>query len=282
MIIYFLFIPSIIFSQGVSLSGYVSGTDSSTVTGATITIKGTTFGTVTDKKGFYKINKIKPGTYTLRVSYLGFETQERSVAILKEDNHVDFTIRESNIDLNEVVVTGTKSEKTLKNVPVITQVINARKMLDLGITNVTDALQNMVPGLNMSQFGTRASITLQGMDAKYVLFLIDGERIAGEVNGDIDYSMLNLENIERIEVIKGASSSLYGSNAIGGVINIITKKIIEPFDAKFYSRYSKFNELYSGGGIGLKKGIVGSRTSFNYSHTRHRPEKRYSRIQDKL
>ena len=182
MIIYFLFIPSIIFSQGVSLSGYVSGTDSSTVTGATIIIKGTTFGTVTDKKGFYKINKIKPGTYTLRVSYLGFETQERSVAILKEDNHVDFTIRESNIDLNEVVVTGTKSEKTLKNVPVITQVINARKMLDLGITNVTDALQNMVPGLNMSQFGTRASITLQGMDAKYVLFLIDGERIAGEVN----------------------------------------------------------------------------------------------------
>ncbi len=91
------------------------------------------------------------------------------------------------------------------------------------------------------------------MDAKYVLFLIDGERIAGEVNGDIDYSMLNLENIERIEVIKGASSSLYGSNAIGGVINIITKKITEPFDAKFYSRYSKYNELYSGGGIRFKK-----------------------------
>jgi outer membrane receptor for ferrienterochelin and colicins len=119
----------------------------------------------------------------------------------------------------------------------------------------------------VSQFGTRASVTLQGMDAKYVLFLIDGERIAGEVNGDIDYSMLNLENIDRIEIIKGASSSLYGSNAIGGVINIITKRITEPFDAKFYSRYSKYNELYSGASIGLKQGIIGSRTSFNYSHT---------------
>jgi outer membrane receptor for ferrienterochelin and colicins len=79
--------------------------------------------------------------------------------------------------------------------------------------------------------------------------------------------MLNMENIERIEVIKGASSSLYGSNAIGGVINIITKRISESFDGKFYSRYSKYNELFSGGGISMKKGIVGSRTSINYSST---------------
>ena len=267
LFIYFLFLPSVIFSQDLTVSGYVTGTDTSSVTGATIVIKGTTLGTVTDKRGFYKINKVKPGTYTLRVSLLGYETLEKSISILKGDNHADFTIRESYIDLNEVVITGTRSEKTLKNVPVITQVISARQMLDLGITNVTGALQNMVPGLDVSQFGTRTSITMQGMDAKYVLFLIDGERIAGEINGDIDYSMLNLENIERIEVIKGASSSLYGSNAIGGVINLITKKITEPFDAKFYSRYSKYNELYSGVGIGVKKGILGSRTSFNYSRT---------------
>jgi outer membrane receptor for ferrienterochelin and colicins len=262
-----LVIPSTIFSQRVSLSGYVTGTDSSLVTGATITLKGTTFGTVTDKKGFYRINKIDPGIYTLRVSFIGFETQEKTVDIIKTDTHLDFLLKESNIDLNEVVVTGTKSEKTLKNVPVITQVISARKMMELGITNVPDALQKMVPGLSMSQFGTRASVTLQGMDSKYVLFLIDGERIAGEVNGDIDYSMLSFENIDRIEVIKGASSSLYGSNAIGGVINIITKKINEPFDAKFYSRYSKYNEIFTGGSIGLKQGIIGSRTSCNFSHT---------------
>jgi outer membrane receptor for ferrienterochelin and colicins len=264
---FFLLFSTVIFSQELRISGHVTGSDSSSVAGATVFLKGTTFGTASDKKGFYSINKIKPGTYIIRVSFLGYETQEKTISLLKENNNIDFNIKESNIDLNEVVITGTKSEKALKNVPVITQVINAGKMLELGITNVSDALQTMVPGLNMSQFGTRASITLQGMDAKYVLFLIDGERIAGEVNGDIDYSMLNLENIERIEVIKGASSSLYGSNAIGGVINIITKRITEPFDAKLYSRYSKYNELYSGGGIGFKKGIFGSRTSMNYSRT---------------
>lgn len=265
--LFFLLISTSLFAQESVISGHITGEDSSFVAGAAVIIKGTTLGTVTDKNGFYTLNKIRSGTYTMRVSFIGYETQEKTVTITKGNNSVGFTLKESDVDLNEVVITGTKSEKTLKNVPVITQVITARKMYDLGITNVTDALQSTVPGLNVSQFGTRVSITLQGMDAKYVLFLIDGERIAGEINGDIDYSMLNLENIDRIEVIKGASSSLYGSNAIGGVINIITKKIAEPFDAKLYTRYSKYNELYSGATIGLKKGIIGSRTSINYSRT---------------
>src|SRR5664280_1700567 len=261
---YLLFIPSVIFSQGVKLSGRVTGGDTTVVAGATISIPGTTYGSVTDKKGY---NNIKPGTYTIRASFVGFETQEQTVNINNDIKSINFSLNEANIDLNEVVVTGTKSEKTLKNVPVLTQVISARKMLELGITNVADALQTAVPGLNVSHNGTLVTVTLQGMDAKYVLFLIDGERIAGEVDGDIDYSMLNLQNIDHIEVIKGASSSLYGSNAIGGVINIITKKINDPFEAKFYSRYSKYNELYSGGSIGLKRGIIGSSTSINYSRT---------------
>jgi outer membrane receptor for ferrienterochelin and colicins len=265
--ILYLFLPSVIFSQGISLSGKITGLDSTSVTGATITLKGTTFGTVSDKNGYYKIDKIIPGTYTLRVSYIGFETLENAIDILKPDTHADFIIKESNIDLEEVVVTGTRSEKALKNAPILTQVISARKMLELGITNVVDALQNMVPGLNVNHNGTLVQVTLQGMNAKYVLFLIDGERIAGEVDGDINYSMLNLQNIDRIEIIRGASSSLYGSNAIGGVINIITKRINEPFDTKFFSRYSKYNEINVGGSIGLKKGIIGSRTSINYNST---------------
>jgi outer membrane receptor for ferrienterochelin and colicins len=265
--IWLLTVSPLIYSQEAKISGHVTDRDSSSVTGATIVIKGTTLGAVSDKNGYYSLSRIKPGVYTFQVSLLGYETVEKTASVREGKNEINFELKASDINLNEVVVTGTKSEKTLKNVPVITQVISARQMMDLGITTVVGALEKMVPGLEVSQFGTRASITLQGMDARYVLFLIDGERIAGEVNGDIDYSMLNLENIDRIEVIKGASSSLYGSNAIGGVINIITKKITEPFDAKLYSRYSKYNELFSGGGIGWKQGIFGSRTSVNYSRT---------------
>jgi outer membrane receptor for ferrienterochelin and colicins len=262
-----IFVPSVLSSQALKLSGHVSGGDSSVLAGVTISLEGTSFGTVTDQNGNYIIGKVKPGDYVVRASFVGYETQEQKVSIHNTDEHLDFSLSESNIDLNEVVITATKSEKMLKNVPVLTQVISAKKMLELGITNATDALQTMVPGLNVSHNGSLVIVTLQGMSARYILFLIDGERIAGELNGDIDYSMLNLENIDHIEVIKGASSSLYGSNAIGGVINIITKKINQPFDAKLYTRYSKYNELYSGGSIGLKKGIIGSRTSFNFSHT---------------
>jgi len=268
-LILFLLLPVtyVSYSQRTSLSGRISGTDSSAVPGATIVIKGTTLGTVADRDGYYRFDNLKSGIIALRVSMIGYETQERRSDLEVGENRADFVLNETNINLNEVVVTGTRTEKTLKNVPVLTQVILAPQMLNTGITNVADALQKMVPGLDVSQFGTRASISMQGMDAKYVLFLVDGERIAGEVNGDIDYSMLNMENIERIEVIKGASSSLYGSNAIGGVINIITKKITNAFDGRLYSRYSKYNELFSGGSVSFKQGILGSRTSMNLSRT---------------
>lgn len=267
LIPFLMLLSTRILCQEVSVSGYVTTNDTVPVAGAAVVLKGTTIGTVTDKNGFFRINKVMPGTFTIRISFVGYETQEKTITVTGKQNKFSFVLKDSGIDLNEVVVTGTRSEKTLKNVPVLTQVINARKMIDLGISTVTDALQNNVPGLNVSQFGTRISVTMQGMDSKYVLFLVDGERIAGEISGDIDYSLLSLENIDHIEIIKGASSSLYGSNAIGGVINIITKKITGPFDAKLYSRYSAFNELYSGATAAVSKGVFGTRTSINYNMT---------------
>ncbi|MGE5406821.1 MAG: TonB-dependent receptor, partial [Methanosarcina sp.] len=266
-VLLFSLVPLFSYSQETWLSGFVCGVDSIPVSGASIAISGTTLGVVSDNSGNYQIKKLRTGNFTVRVSAVGYETREKSISIKQGKNSADFILPESEINLNEVVVTATKSEKTLKNVPVLTQVIDAGKMLVLGIDNVPDALQNMVPGLDVSQFGTRTSISLQGMDAKYVLFLVDGERIAGEVNGDIDYSMLNMENIEKIEVIKGASSSLYGSNAIGGVVNIITKRIDESFDGRLYSRYSNYNELFSGGGFSIRKGVLGARTSANFTRT---------------
>lgn len=265
---YLLLLSTLVYSQEARIKGKITAaSDSSAIAGAMIQLKGTTLGTAADNDGLFHINKLKPGTYTLRASLIGYETVEKNITVSKGDYKVQFVMTESSINLNEVVVTGTRSEKLIKNVPVMTQVINARQMLNLGITSVTGALQYMVPGFDVSYFGTRASISMQGMDAKYILFLVDGERIAGEVNGDIDYSMLNMENVDRVEVIKGASSSLYGSNAIGGVINIITKRINDPFEGKFYTRYSKYNELNTGGSVSFKKGILGSRTSLNYSST---------------
>jgi outer membrane receptor for ferrienterochelin and colicins len=162
------------FPQEAMLSGHISLPDSIQAAGATIVVKGTTLGAVSDNNGFYLIKRISTGPCILRISLLGYETREESVVIHEGRNNSDMLLSESNINLNEVVITGTRTEKTLKEVPVLTQVINGRQMLNLGIATVAGALQTMVPGIDVSQFGTRVSITMQGMDSKYVLFLVDG------------------------------------------------------------------------------------------------------------
>lgn len=267
LVILFLVLNLAIHAQDAELSGCILLPDSLGAAGAVVYLENSTAGTVADKSGNYRISKLNTGNHLVRVALVGYETVEKTMTLAPGENRFDFALVASQINLNEVVVTGTRTDKTLKTVPVITQTISARKMLDLGIHNVAEALQEVVPGFSISRLGTKTSVTMQGMDAKYVLFLIDGERIAGEVNGDIDYSMLNLEQIERIEVIKGASSSLYGSNAIGGVINIITRKINSPFEGRLYSKYARNNELNTGSSVAWKKKIVGGRTGFNYNRT---------------
>ena len=131
-------------------------------------------------------------------------------------------------NLEQIVVTATRTEKKIKNTPVITQIITSKQIEERGTGNIQDLLTQEVPGLNFQEVGYGTSIDIQGLGSKHILFLIDGERIAGENGGNIDYSRINLYNIDHIEIVKGASSALYGSQAMGGVINIITRKAKGP------------------------------------------------------
>ncbi|WP_291128576.1 TonB-dependent receptor plug domain-containing protein [Dysgonomonas sp. UBA7698] len=126
--------------------------------------------------------------------------------------------------LNQVVVTGTRSKRLLKDVPITTLVIPAKAIEQSQVGNLKDLLNHELSGINFQNNGGYDNISMLGFDAKYILFLVDGERVSGETFNNIDYNRINLTDIERIEIVKGASSSLYGSNAIGGVVNIITKK----------------------------------------------------------
>ena len=145
-------------------------------------------------------------------------------------------------NLEQIVVTATRTEKKIKNTPVITQVITAKQIEERGTGNIQDLLTQEVPGLNFQEVGYGTSIDIQGLGSKHILFLIDGERIAGENGGNIDYSRINLYNIDHIEIVKGASSALYGSQAMGGVINIITRKAQKKFEASAGIRYAGKNQ----------------------------------------
>lgn len=177
-------------------------------------------------------------------------TAPAAAAMDSDDAYVDSVCRQ--FDLNEVVVTGTRTPKFLKDTPIQTRVINARELARLDATNVQDLLQQELPGVEFSYaMNQQTHLNFSGFGGQGVLFLVDGERLAGETMDDVDFTRLNMDNVERIEIVKGAASALYGSNATGGVINIITKRNRQPWTLNVSARYAKHNEQRYGASWGL-------------------------------
>lgn len=177
-------------------------------------------------------------------------TAPAAAAMDSDDAYVDSVCRQ--FDLNEVVVTGTRTPKFLKDTPIQTRVINAKELARLDATNVQDLLQQELPGVEFSYaMNQQTHLNFSGFGGQGVLFLVDGERLAGETMDDVDFTRLNMDNVERIEIVKGAASALYGSNATGGVINIITKRNRQPWTLNVNARYAKHNEQRYGATWGL-------------------------------
>ena len=159
-------------------------------------------------------------------------TQDEKVIYMKEDD----------LGINEVVVTGSRTARPIKMSPVTTQVLGGKALVDAGYSNLQQALQQETPGLNIQKVGFGNEISMQGLDARHVLFLMDGERMTGDMAGNLDYERFNLHAIDRVEIVKGASSTLYGSRAAGAVINLITKKTDKPLSIDAGIRYGQMNE----------------------------------------
>ncbi|MEG0519019.1 MAG: TonB-dependent receptor [Bacteroidales bacterium] len=166
--------------------------------------------------------------------------------------------------LDQLVVTGTKTRRALKDVPVITRLITAEEIKRESPRSLSDLLETELPGLEFTRTeGVSNSITFQGMGANYLLILIDGERMAGETQrSNPDFNRIDIDNVERIEIVKGAMSTLYGSGAVAGVINIITKGASKPFQAGIEGLYSGEGEQRAGINLGAKtKGGFSTYTS---------------------
>ena len=168
------------------------------------------------------------------------------------------------VDLEPVVVTATHSPKTLKDAPVVTRLITSHDIKITDATNIQDLLIQEIPGLEFGfAMSQETSLNMSGFGGNAVLFLVDGERMAGETMDNTDYSRLSLDNVGRIEIVKGASSALYGSNAVGGVINIISRENLEPWTANANSRYNTFgHEWRNGARFSFNTDKWNSQTSF--------------------
>lgn len=239
----FLLAGSYLNAQHYSISGKV--VDKKTqqqISYVNIGLQGTIYGSTTDNNGNFHISKIPQGNYTLSVSAVGYEPFRQKIAVQKNISGLTIEVNEQSVELDQVVVTASRTERNLKNVPIAIQVINSKTIEKMQVSTMRDLLEYELPGIEFTNNGGYTNINMLGFGGKYVLFLIDGERMAGESFDNIDYNRIDMESIERIEVIKGASSSLYGSNAVGGVINIITQKPSYPFNVQAATRVGSDNE----------------------------------------
>jgi outer membrane receptor for ferrienterochelin and colicins len=156
--------------------------------------------------------------------------------------------------LNEVVVTATRTERLLSTLPLPTYVITAADIERAGVTRLNEILSQQTGLITTADFGGVEGIQMQGLDAAYTLILMDGVPLVGRSAGTLDLSRVSVGNIERIEIVKGASSSLYGSEALAGVINIITKKPkTDLLSGSFSYRYATFNTMDANAGLNWKK-----------------------------
>lgn len=258
-------INTLIFAENHIISGYIYDNEENPLIGASISVHELkNVGSISDINGYFQIILPEKKEYTLEASYLGYETETKKCKI--DQKTINFTLVEDTYDLNQVVVTGTRTPKLLKETPITTRVISNLDIKKADVNNVGDLLQAELPGIEFSySMNQQTSLNMSGFGGNAVLFLVDGERLAGETLDNVDYSRLNMDNVSRIEIVKGAASSLYGSNAVGGVVNIISKEAHEPWSVQANARYGTHNDQRYSLTAGFNVGMVQSTTSVQYS-----------------
>ena len=249
----------------VMVSGTVTDSEGLPLEGVTIVVKNDkTVYALTASGGAYCIEA--PEDAVLVFQLLGYLSCEVALEGRKDYGRTDVVMEEDLMNLEAVVVTGTRTPRLLKDSPILTRVITSADIKRVDALDIGDLLEAELPGIEFSYaMDQQVTLNMQGFGGNSVLFLVDGERIAGETLDNIDYSRLNLDNVERVEIIKGAASSLYGSNAVGGVVNIITSGATEPWSVNVNARYGAHNERRYGGSAGFVAGKFNSMTNVQYT-----------------
>lgn len=221
-----LFFSSIVLAQSATIYGKISEEDKP-IQAATIILKGKQNKTISDSLGIYKLVNIKPGIYTILVSSIGFKNAEKTVTIKQNENlTLNFYLNSLTSTLNDVVVTGSLKAVQRTESPVPVEIYTTAFFKKNPTPNIYDALQNVNgvrPQLNCAVCNT-GDIRINGLPGPYTMVLIDGMPIVSSLSTIYGLSGIPNSLVERIEVVKGPASALFGSEAVGGLINIITKK----------------------------------------------------------
>ena len=219
-------------AQSGSIRGIVSDAQG-VVEGATVSIAKLQTGTITNEKGEYHLKDLIEGHYIIKISFIGYKSIEEIIEIKKGVQlERNFTLQDDALNLSQVVVTGTRSEVSRYNSPVIINTISNKTFEATQSLSIAEGL-NFSPGLRIENNCQNCGFTqlrMNGLDGPYSQILINSRPVFSALAGVYGLEMLPANMVDRIEVVRGGGSVLYGGNAIAGTVNIITK---DPFENSF-------------------------------------------------
>lgn len=194
---------------------------------AIISVKGTQLKTTADASGHFKLANLPLGKQTIVARLVGYQEQAITVTMARDKGtQVYFSLEDDVLDLDQVVVTGTRTQHYVKNVPIRTEVITSEALKTKNALNAYEALTG-VPGIRVEQqcqFCNFSMVRMQGLGAEHTQVLVDGEPIYSGLAGVYGLQQMGTTDLDRIEVVKGAGSALYGSSAVAGAINLVSKE----------------------------------------------------------
>lgn len=263
--IFFSFITFHAFAQNVEITGTVITSKGDPIPDATVFLN-ERFWDTTNKKGRFSILGSSSGELTLIVNSLGYYEKKVSIdTTSSKKSFIEIILREKVYKDDEVVVTASRSEKNLEDVSVPISVVDKKEIEQSGSIRLSDVLAEQI-GMNIvSDHGT--GIQVQGFDPEYTLIMIDNQPVIGRTAGTLDLTRLAVGNIKQIEIVKGPSSALWGSDALAGVINIITDRGDDPLNIDLNTRYGTNNSYDGSSNITFKKDRLNGRLFGNINGT---------------
>lgn len=250
------FIPLSLEAQTITLKGRVVDEKHEPVAGATIWLEYTHINTVSDRDGAFVLSNIpKEALLQVKAKAIGYQSAR---LVVDNSNKLPLVVvlRPSPLKLDEVVVTGTGTRHLLKNSPVDVDVFTQKELKSINAYSFESAMMALSPNISFAPTVMGSNLQINGLNNSYILVLVDGKRLAGDMGGNTDLARINMNNIKRIEVQRGAASSLYGSEAMGGVINIITDQHKQPVFTRYAARYAGERQLRQNLTTEVNLGIV--------------------------
>lgn len=274
-----LIFSAVVFPQTFEITGRVTDPEFTPIPIVNVYLVNTTFGDATDEKGYFQIKNIPAGNYELEISAIGYSKKRQKITVDKNIK-MDFILIPEAIKTDEIIVTAGKYEQKKSELPVSTEIIYGTKLIERNFRNLESAMR-FVPGVNMTedQISIRGSSGYSRGAGARALVTIDGLPFYTGDTGEIVWEMIPTTEIQRVEIVKGAASSLYGSSAIGGVVSAITRDISSYprtminayygfYDKPYYKEWDWSGEYRPFNGVTVSHSNSFDNFGFNISLTR--------------